>query len=115
MTPGGMNRREAVRRLAALAAACGTGTVAGAAACPPWLGADALEGAKQMGRAFLDAHAADPGIAQTWALAQDESALDTLVQMVQQDYERGHIEHLAGWYVSRTEARIFAAIATSCS
>lgn len=117
-----MDRREAVRLLAALAAALGAGTLpaSGAAPCPPWLGPDALEGAKQMGQAFLTGNRNDADVAEVWALLQKDTAdtpgrLETLVRQVHEDYERGRIEHLAGWYVSRTEARVFAAIATYCT
>lgn len=116
------DRRQILRLLAALCAALGTGAAPGygdAPSCSIWLEAGDLEGARALGREYLTHHPADNGLGGVWPLLQSGAAagprgLAALSDMVRTDYERGRIVTLDGWLVSRTEARIFAAIATYC-
>lgn len=120
MTGTGLDRRQVVRLLAAFGAALAAGGAPGSAAaapCLPWLGEDEVEGAKELGRAYLQQHpGSDAG--DVWALLQpaasDAGDLSGLAELVRKDYEEGSVLNLAGWYISETEGRVFAAIATRC-
>lgn len=113
-----MNRRQALRVLAMFGAACATPNV-GAASCPVWLSADADSAAlSTLGREYLSQHPGDREIDRvrvTLSSNQPESAIvRDVYARARADYENGQLVRLSGWYVSLTEARLFAAISTGC-
>jgi len=109
-----MDRRQAVRLLAAL---CGSALAAqftldaSAAFCPVWVDSELASALKS-----LDVHdlsPADDKVSDVWSAIEkgDEAALQRLVSA---DYESGRVLDVGGWWVSNTEARIFAAIRAHC-
>lgn len=120
------DRRRLLKLLAAASCAAlagGAGSVLPASleasGCPPWLEADDLEGVRELGREYLERYPSDRDFGDVWRVLRSagsaqEPDLSALTRLVRHDYEDGHIVHLAGWFVSRTEARIFAAVTTGC-
>ena len=115
MSIASMDRRQAVRMLAA--ALCGSAVAgqftldASAASCPVWVDSELTSALKS-----LDVHnpsPADDNVFEVWSAIEngDEAALQRLVSA---DYESGRVLDVGGWWVSNTEARIFAAIRAHC-
>jgi len=109
-----MDRRQAVRLLAA--ALCGSTLAAqftpdASAAVCVWVDSELTSALRS-----LDVHdlsPADDKVSDVWSAIDkgDEAALQRLVSA---DYESGRVLDVGGWWVSNTEARIFAAIRAHC-
>ena len=110
-----MDRRQAVRLLAA--ALCGSTLAAqftpdaSAAVCPVWVDSELTSALRSL--EVHDLSPADDKVSDVWSAIEkgDEAALQRLVSA---DYESGRVLDVGGWWVSNTEARIFAAIRAHC-
>lgn len=110
-----MERRDAVRMLAA--ALCGSALAAQftldglAAFCPAWVDSELVSALKS--REMHDLQPADDRASDVSSMLEkgDEAALQRLVSA---DYESGRVLKIGGWWISNTEARMFAAIRARC-
>lgn len=118
MTVDSPARRRVIQALFALGSslALSPATFAQPPACPPWLASKAIDAIGDAGREYLSVSPADRGIDDIWALANEdtEAALTALRKRVADDYAAGRLVRLSGWFVSVTEAQLFAAVASHC-
>jgi hypothetical protein len=112
-----MDRRQAMVVIASFAASLATSGLA-VAACPLWLAADTdLDGLQELGREYLAQHSTDADVDRLWSrIAIDRATTSpaTIAIEIQRDYASGQLVRVSGWYLSLTEARIFAALSTRC-
>jgi hypothetical protein len=112
-----MNRRSALRMLGALGAtliaARVPSSLSAAAACPAWVDDELLAGIRSIGKEYLAASSDQRGIDRIWSLvaSDDRTALQ---QMISGDFAHQRLVRVADWWLSRTEGRIYAAIAAHC-
>ena len=113
-----LSRRDVIRLFAAVAAALPSAAMAEAlgAGCSPWSASADLDGVRSLGQGYRSTYVDAAGIAEIDALVnQDEATASTAIQrLAAADYEAGRLVNVAGWHVSRTEGRLFAALAARC-
>jgi hypothetical protein len=74
-----------------------------------------LNAARALGREYLASHPADSALDDVLAKLDADgnslpSAIRKLQEMIRYDYVAGRTVNLSGWFLSRTEGRIFARI-----
>jgi hypothetical protein len=83
--------------------------------CATWLSEELEEDAiEALGREYLAGRATVPGLDRIASLiesADADVALDKLQKLMQDDYANDRIVNLSGWFVSVTEAQVFAVLA----
>ena len=101
--------------LAAIASSALPGT-ADTSPCVQWADELDVSAAGAIGREYLERYPLDPALKDVLALLRtpadaERSPVHRLREMIHDDYVAGRTVNLSGWFVSRTEGRIFARIA----
>jgi len=114
----GLTRRDVIRLVAAMAAAIPSAALAEAldADCWPWAAAVDLDGLRSLGEGYRSTYGDATGITEVDALLTrgEANASAAIQRLAAADYEAGRLVTVAGWHVSRTEGRLFAALAARC-
>jgi len=120
MIPSPLDRRELLMLFAALGALSVPvgGRATETSLCQSWMSTD-VEAIRALGREYLTAHSGDSGLSAIRSLfdqpgSAEPEILARLRGLVRADYQEGRTVRLDGWFVSLTEARIFAALGGEC-
>ena len=114
-----VDRRRVLQLLSALGGSVLVSRAATATpdiACAAWLSDELEEDAiEALGRVYLAGRVDVPGLDRIAALIEsagaDEAALNKLQRLMQNDYASDRMVNLSGWFVSVTEAQVFAVLA----
>jgi len=121
MPPLEVSRRDALCLLAAFVASSATSERSWSSTT---VRAELIDGLdlsvlQEIGQEYLAAYPADRSVSSVAMLldvnADGPSALRKLQRMMHADYEAARLVNLAGWFISVTEARIFAGFSGSAS
>jgi hypothetical protein len=120
MIPSPLDRRELLMLFAALGAlSVPVGGRANATSlCQSWTSTD-VEAIRALGREYLTAHSGDSELSAIRSLFDQPASAEAeivarLQRLIRADYQNGRTVRLDGWFVSLTEARIFAALSGDC-
>jgi hypothetical protein len=107
-----MDRRVALRMLAAVVASCGC-SGAGAACSAAFMDGIDVNAARELGQEYLRSHAQDAELKTVASMISQTRSdwrpvMDELRTMMRADYEAGRLVNLSGWFLSKTEARLLA-------
>jgi hypothetical protein len=114
-----VDRRRVLQLLSALSASVLVARVSPAAsdaACAPWLSEELERDAVEaLGREYLAGRADMPELNRIASLidaaSSDDAALDELRALMREDYASDRMVNLSGWFLSATEAQVFAVLA----
>ena len=114
-----ISRRRALQWLSALGVAAGWSGFALAASCGSLASELDLSGARELGREYLASHPDDAEVKSVAKLLTVDAGrpeqIDHLRRRMHDDFAAGRIVNLSGWFMSSTEARIFAALSSCVS
>jgi hypothetical protein len=118
MTPT-VDRRRVLQLLSALGASVVVPRVASAAsdsACATWLSEELdREAIEALGREYLAGRADVPAMDRLASLinsaGSDDATLEKVQALMRDDYASDRMVNLSGWFVSVTEAQVFAVLA----
>ena len=101
--------------LGATVAVSGVAAAASATACAPWLSEELeWQAVETLGREYLAGRSEVSGLNEIGTLVSaagsDDVALGKLQSLMRDDYASDRMVNLSGWFVSETEARVFAAL-----
>lgn len=114
MQPLVISRRSALQWLVALGAFAGPIGVASSSSGSSLLRDLDLGAICDLGREYVSAHPEDSGVrAVASLLGVDSDAperVEAVRDLMQRDFAADRLVHLSGWFISVTEARVFAAL-----
>jgi len=120
MIPSPLDRRELLMLFAALGALSvpAGGRATETPLCHSWMATE-VEATRALGRAYLTTHSGDSGLTAIRSLFDQPASVEPKIvarlrRLVRADYQEGRTVRLDGWFVSLTEARIFAALSVDC-
>jgi hypothetical protein len=121
MIPSPLDRRELLMLFAALGALSVPvrGRATETSLCQSWMATD-VEAIRALGREYLAMHSGDSDLSAIRSLFDQPASAEAeivarLRRLVRADYQESRTVRLDGWFVSLTEARIFAALSGDCS
>ena len=111
-----MNRRDALRVLAALGTSLAAPMLSQADECAAWIAQDLeFEAIKKLGREFMASRSEGERVSEIASLLEkavsEDAAFAEIQRRIREDFAADRIVKLSDWFVSVTEGCIFAVLA----